>query len=173
MKHKWGSLFLSGALLAASSIASATTLVKMELDDIVQAASACVVGEAVGVEYVNEGGSVATLTTFRVTDTAFGNVDQLLTVRTAGGKRQSTKISTTEVVAGAPSFFVNSQAMLFLSENSGSSDYSIVGFSQGVFPVVDSVVTLPENGAENLNVDAAVDMMSARRNAGVTLGLPQ
>jgi hypothetical protein len=172
MKSKWGTLFLSGALLTASSIATATTLVKMELDDIIQEASACVVGEAIGVDYISDEGGVATLTTFRITDTAFGNTGETLTVRTAGGQRKNTKISMTEVVAGTPRFFENGESMLFLSENS-TGDYSIVGFSQGVFPVVDSVVTLPENGAQNLNVGDAIDMMSARRNAGVTLGLPQ
>lgn len=173
MKLKWGSILFSGALMTASTIASATTLIKMELDDMIQAASACVVGEAVGVEYVEDETGVATLTTFRVTDTAFGNIDQTFTLRTAGGKRQNTKISTTEVVAGTPLFFENSQSMLFLSENSGTGDYSIVGFSQGIFPVIDSVVTLPESGAENISVDDAVDLMSERRNAGLTLGLPQ
>jgi hypothetical protein len=140
---------------------------------MIQAASACVVGEAVGVQYVDDESGVATLTTFRVTDTAFGNVDQTFTVRTAGGKRSNSKISMTEVVAGTPRFFQNSQSMLFLNENQGSDDYSIVGFSQGAFPVVDSVVALPESGAESLSVGDAINMMSARRNAGTTISLPQ
>lgn len=173
MKLKLGKLFISGALLATSTLLSATTLVKMEFDDMVKAASACVVGETIDVKYINDQGGMATLTTFRVTQTAFGNVGETITVRTAGGVRQSTKISTTEVVAGAPKFFENTESLLLLNENDGTNDYNIVGFSQGVFPVVDSIVSLPQNVGNNLSVDSAISIMSARRNAATTFGLPQ
>jgi hypothetical protein len=173
MKSTWGKVLITGTLFAASKLVSATTLIEMDFDEMVQAASACVVAEAVGIEYANEQGRMVTLTTFKVMDTAFGDTGETITVRTDGGSRKNTKISTTEVVAGSPRFFENSQSLLLLTQNSSTSDYSIVGYSQGIFPVVNATVTLPENVGSSLSVDDALNMMNSRRNSGVTLGLPQ
>ncbi|TDF42273.1 hypothetical protein EYS14_05445 [Alteromonadaceae bacterium M269] len=175
MRKKWAISIFSGALLM-SSLSSATTLIQQSFDDMVQSASACVVAEKVSVEYLDVQGSMVTLTTFQVNDTAFGEVGETIVVRTAGGVKKRGKISTAEVVAGSPRFFDNSQSLLLLNENNGTNDYSIVGFSQGVFNVVETaqgaLVNMPENLGGSLSVDEAVDMMSARRSAGATIGLP-
>lgn len=173
MKRTLSKLFVAGVVVLTSTLLSATTMKKMSIEEIVQTASACVVAKAKNAKQVYENGAMVTLTTFEVTDTAFGNTPQLITVRTDGGSRQLTKISTTEVVAGTPQFFTNDTSMLFLNENSASSDYSVVGVSQGMFPVVDSAVNLPENEGKTMKVKEAIKLMSTRKNSGKKLGLPQ
>jgi len=76
----------TGLALISASSANATTLDQLSFNEIVNQSSACVVGKVQSVESVNRNGQVMTLTTFEVTDTAFGNVGQTVTVETAGGR---------------------------------------------------------------------------------------
>ncbi|MBF7073513.1 hypothetical protein ISG33_08910 [Glaciecola sp. MH2013] len=164
MKMKWSSILFAFAVLSLSTYSSATTLAKMDFEDMVKAASACVVAEAMDVTYTQEQGGMVTLTTFKVMDTAFGDTDKTITVRTAGGMRSNSKIQMTEVVAGAPRFFKNAQSMLLLSEHGNSGHFNIVGVSQGVFPVANAVVSLPESMGANVSIDDAISLINERRN---------
>jgi len=71
-KSKWMMGLVSVASLVAASTAGATTLSKLKFDEMVNAASVCVMGDAVSSSQETRNGQVVTLTTFNVTKTAFG-----------------------------------------------------------------------------------------------------
>lgn len=168
MIKKWIISGVTGTLLTTSSIASATSLIKQDFNDMVKSASACVVAEKVKAVYLEEQGSMYTLTTFKVSSTAFGDTDETITVRTPGGAKKLGKLSTTEVVAGAPQFFYQQESLLLLNEMS-SGQYSVTGFSQGVFPVLDTpqgdMITLPEDLGGQTELDEALELIAERRTA--------
>lgn len=134
------------SVLAVLQGASATTFEKMSMVELAQSADLVVIGEAISTESLRENGQVVTRTTFDVMASATGSGPKTVTVETPGGRFTRGKIIASEVVAGAPTFFTGSQAMLFLSEGEGGR-FSIVGFNQGLFAVNDgSVAFAPADG---------------------------
>ena len=158
----------TGVALLSATAANATSLDQLSFDEIVNQSAACVVGKVVSSESVKRNGQVVTLTTFSVSNTAFGNVSQTVTVETAGGKSKLGRLQVSEVVAGAPRFFTNQESLLFLSTANTAGEYKLMGFNQGLFSVnptgvgVD-FVTLPINEGEQMSVDSALSVIRAAR----------
>jgi len=162
-KSKWMMGLVSVASLVAASTAGATTLSKLKFDEMVNAASVCVMGDAVSSSQETRNGQVVTLTTFNVTKTAFGTPGSTITVRTAGGKTTMGRLSVSEVVAGSPQFFSGTDNVMLLSLDAASNEYSIVGFNQGLFPVGNSTVQLPQDAGGQMDVDEAIDLIRQQR----------
>lgn len=157
-------------LFLFSTFASATTSIEMTFADLVHNSDACVVASVMDVNFVEEQGGVYTYTKFRVKETAFGNPSEIITVKTPGGERQLGRLPVAEVVPGAPRFFKNQDNLLFLSQNSQSSDaneYQITGFSQGAMTIRDaaagSMVQLSTRG--DVSIDEAMDAIQEQREA--------
>ena len=155
--------------LVFASQVSATSLKKLDFDDMVAQANACVVAEAQSATTEFRNGQVTTLTTFRVTKSAFGNVGQTITVATDGGERTMGRLQVAEVNAGAPRFFTNQESLLFLSEANAQGAFNILGYNQGRFAVRENangvdMVSLPVGDGGQITLDNALSVISDARS---------
>jgi len=165
-KKRWIAGAVSAAALLASAGASATTLNQLSFGEMVSSASACVSGEVIGSSVIERDGAVYTQTQFRVTKTAFGNTDNVITVETSGGAKKLGRLRAAEVNAGTPVFFENQERLLLVTPNaSGTMD--IVGYNQGSFPILNGSVTLPGT-LSVLSVDDAFDAINDTRSNSAT-----
>ena len=86
---------------------------------------------------------------------------------TPGGRYNNGKISVSEVHAGSPVFLAGTQSMLFLND-SGSNEYSIVGYMQGVYTVNETpegaAVQLPSSAGGPVAIDDALAIARDARN---------
>jgi len=153
---------VSTSLLAlVGTAAQATSLEASQFNTLVHDAEACVVGTVENVSYATVEGRAYTLTTFNVTDVAFGDVKDTVTVKTPGGRLTSAPIAVSETVAGMPRFFGQSSYLLILDDN-GSNEMAIAGAFQGAVAVVNDQVRLPESSAI-LDVEAALEAINGIR----------
>ena len=156
------SLIATGAALstyAFSLSASATSLVELDLKDLVDGSTMVVVGEAIAQENANTNDGAFTNTTFSVSDNITGGAVGNVTVSVPGGFYNNGKYKLRETYPGAPSFLPGMEVLMFLSDQAGNGNYSVVGFSQGALLVRDSiegkVVNLPNDGLGPVSIDTA------------------
>lgn len=171
-----GMLSASAILMAAAS--NATTLEKLSFGEIVKEASACIIGDVLSVVTEKRGNEVVTLTTFKVTKTAFGQVPETITVMTSGGSTQLGRLSVSEVVAGTPRFFNDQNSLMLLSEDKATGTFQIVGTNQGLFavnggPSGNSTVFLPEGLGGEVTVEDALQIIQQQRITPTENGLGQ
>lgn len=169
-KHRLA-LLAGGAIAAASMPASATTLVRMDFQELVAAAEVVVVGEATASRTEETAEGVRTITTFEVDSAVVGAPGGTVEVATPGGSIQSGRFKLRIADAGAPLYILGSEALLMLDANAGDA-YSVVGYSQGSFAVFDTPrgesVKLPDNENPETVAEAA-DRIRAEKespNAG-------
>lgn len=159
-----GAFVGAAAICACAGLAQASTVEKMSLEDMVAAADAAVVGEAVGAASVRKAdGSVVTLTRFRIVDSAFGPTGGEITVETPGGAISGAKFRMSEIEPGAPTFFLGAQSLLFLEPQQDGA-YTIVGFFQGAAPVAGDAA-----GAQSLRLPGRADAAVGVREALSTI----
>jgi hypothetical protein len=153
------------AMLATT--ASATTLKKLTFREKAKEAEVGVLATVTGSETELVDGAVYTLTTFQVSDIAFGDAPQTITVRTEGGSRPGALIRVSETVAGSPTFISGSTNLLLLDETDGA--YEVVGFNQGVFGAFDvdgsKRILFPEDKGGIVTVDEAFSILNDERSA--------
>jgi hypothetical protein len=123
-------------LAIAAAPATATTLLRLSFEDIVEQANVVAVGEAASsrVEQTEQG--VVTVTTFEVTTPIVGEAPATFEIATPGGVVNRGAVAVREALPGAPTFLLGAEAMLFLSGDAEA--YSLVGFSQGAYAVFDT-----------------------------------
>ncbi|MGF1544135.1 MAG: hypothetical protein ACFB00_06505 [Parvularculaceae bacterium] len=159
---------VAGASFLGAPAAVATSLVKQDFDEMARNANVCVIATAVSTKSAVRDGAPVTETVFTVDDVAFGSPARTITVVSDGGRIPNAKAPMAEVVAGAPRFFSGGSSLLLLTERSDGA-YGVVNFSQGVFPVVETVegasVTLPASAGGVTAVDTALDAARNARNA--------
>lgn len=129
-------LLLACAALAASS-ASATTLIRMDLNALVDEADAVVVATAQSSRVERTANGVYTITTFNVSDAVVGQTPGSFEVMAEGGSYSSGKFKVGETVAGAPIFPIGSDQLLFLDEGA-ANEFTVVGFNQGAAAIFDA-----------------------------------
>jgi hypothetical protein len=122
-------LALSGLLLI-SAAAQATTLLRMDLDQLTTAAGAVARVRCIENESRVEGGEIWTFTRFEVTEVLKGTLAPQINVRLIGG-RVGSLVSTVE---GVPRFQPGEEAFLFL-EATRAGDLSVTSWAQGTFRV--------------------------------------
>ena len=110
--------------------ARATTLARMNLDELAAAADAVVHVQCLQNESRWEGSEIWTFTSFEVVETMNGAVPRFLSVRLLGG-RVGHLIST---VSGVPRFVPGEEAILFL-ERTRAGDFSVTGWVVGTFRI--------------------------------------
>ncbi|GJL92264.1 hypothetical protein [Hyphococcus sp.] len=139
--------------ISAVTPATATSLQKLRLDDMVDQSSSVVVGEAMSSRTERTDAGVFTYTDFRVSDAAFGDMGGTVTVTTLGGRYQIGKFKFAETWPGSPHFSAGTRFVLFLQE-SQLGQAEVVGYSQGAINVVESSdgdsVRTPEGAMEKL-----------------------
>ncbi len=146
------------ALMGTS--AQATTVQSTDLGDLVHDAEACVIGTVSDVSYETKDGQTFTYATFDVTEVAFGNVSNTVTVKMPGGRISTATIPVNESSAGTPRFFSNMSYFLLL-DNAGD-EFVISGVFQGAVPIVNDRLRLPQSSVV-MDVDAALAAVNDMR----------
>lgn len=136
---------MAAALCLALS-AAATTIVKMDLDELTSAAHVVARGKCLSSEARMDGGYIWTFSTFEVSETLKGNAGRQITVRLLGGKVGHMK----STVDGVPQFQPGEDVFLFL-EPTREGDLTVTSWVQGTFRVRAD----PQTGKESVTQDSA------------------
>jgi hypothetical protein len=139
-------LFLMGIALAAV-VASATTLAPLSFDDLAHQSVAVAQLRCLGSESLWECGEIWTDTRFEVVEQHKGPLDDIVTVRTLGGRVGDLHAH----VDGVPEFRVAEEVYLFLWAKPGEP-YRVMGWSQGTFRIARNA----RGGEEKVTLDSAV-----------------
>src|SRR5690554_3541807 len=132
---------LSIFVCALASTASAATVERMDLDELVQRSDAVVVAQVADVQTeLDERGRVVSIIELRVRETLKGPATQTVKIRQIGGAHGN--IVTR--VPGMPSFQVADQGVLFLSGDVELRPTAVTGLAQGYF----RVALGPDNATE-------------------------
>jgi hypothetical protein len=117
----------------------ATTAVEHSEADLIQAAEIIVVGRVAETQSTWIGNDLVTLATISVTETLKGNPGSEVTVVVPGGVDANRKIPIAMTFPAAPELLKQESVLLFLTaEGRVVGGYSVVGFSQGKFTIVES-----------------------------------
>lgn len=134
------------ATLILALSAAATTILKMDLDELTRAARVVARGKCVASEARLDGGYIWTFTTFEVTETLKGSAPRQISVRLLGGKVGHMKAT----VDGVPQFRTGEDVFLFL-EPTREGDLTVTSWVQGTFRVQRDTQT----GQESVTQDSA------------------
>lgn len=126
MQMRW----LVCAVLIAGAAANATTLVRMTVREMTQAAELVVRARCVENVAKWDAREIWTFTTFEIEEAWKGSPPREIVVRLLGG----TTAELTSSVDGAPRFHAGEEVVLFLA-STGRGDYSVVSWMQGTFRV--------------------------------------
>jgi hypothetical protein len=147
--HKEESMKIARLVVLATSLvwltaagARATTIVRLDLADMVSAASRIVVGTIAGAESVWVGRELFTRYTVTVEEALLGD-GGTVTVLVPGGVDRTRRVPIGMAVAGAPALVSGERAVLLLApidHPAVRGDLQIVGFNQGRFPIVEGRV---------------------------------
>ncbi len=122
-------VWLAVALLSAS-VAGATTIERMSLAKLSQAAPLIVRARCTGNSVALDAGEIWTFTSFQVEETWRGDALPQITVRLLGG----TMGNITSHVSGVPQFRPGEDVILFL-QPTARGDFSVVSWRQGTFRI--------------------------------------
>jgi hypothetical protein len=148
-KHGYLLPFLATlALCFAPGDGEATTLVPLDMDDLVIEADNIVLGTVVAkhsewhANYVQQRSLLYTVYALATEDVLKGQAGGSIEFRVVGGEDGTTTLT----VPGAPRFEVGERVVVFLRDPIPDAVTDIVGLEQGKFTVVDE--TVAENGME-------------------------
>jgi hypothetical protein len=116
--------------LDASQPAGGTTLVRMSLAQITQAAQVIVRARCMGNSTGWDAGEIWTFTSFEIEEVWHGSAPSQISVRLLGGRAGN----ITSTVSGVPRFSPGEEVVLFL-EPTPRGDFSIVSWEQGTFRI--------------------------------------
>ena len=168
MKSKLRKGVIAGVLaLSLAMPATASTFDAAELDNFIENATACVIGEVTAIEYEQRGPFMYTKSTVSVSDTAFGSTASEITVLTLGGPIPNMAVPVAQVAAGVPTLRKGQELMFVLDATAQGGEYTISGLSAGAINVVDGAVAL-SNGQGRISLNDAITTMQAIR-AGDTV----
>lgn len=158
-------LFLG--LLAAASAGRATTLVRMDLEQLATAAQVVARVRCLDTASRWDAGHIWTFTTFEVLETFKGFAPREITVRLIGGRVGSLH----SVVDGVPRFRAGEEAILFL-EPTPAGEHTVVSWVQGTF----RIRRVSETGRATVTQDtsglAVFDPATRRARSGAVRNLP-
>lgn len=138
MKTKRPILALAAVGILLASGLSATTLMKMSTGEMTLDADTIVIGTCVSAETARVGGRLVTLIEVSVDETLKGTAASGLTMIVPGGIDHDRPVPVAVTVPGAPTVFPNENVLLFLGHSAAVvGAYDVVGFSQGVYEVVE------------------------------------
>jgi hypothetical protein len=140
-------LFLVGlAMLTLTAVlTSATTLARLELNQLARASTAVARLRCMGSQVLWEQGELWTETRFEVVEVSKGPLFGIVRVRTLGG----TSGHLRSFVEGVPVFRAGEEVYLFLWAKAGEP-YLVVGWSQGTFRIMREAQT----GMERVTQDS-------------------
>jgi hypothetical protein len=118
------------ALVASALNVSATTFMRMSLEQLVSAAPLIVRARCQGSMVSAERGEIRTITSFEVREVWKGSAPAVLRVRLLGGRTAQ----LTSHVEGVPQFRPGEDVVLFLEPKRNGS-YSVLSWAQGTFRI--------------------------------------
>lgn len=124
------SIFVLWVAVLIAGTAGATTLLRMNIDQMTAASAWVVRARCLDTESRWELSHIWTLTRFETLETLKGSGPAEFTVRLVGGKARG----LTSTVEGAPRFHPGEEVFLFLAETT-LHDHTVVGWAQGTFRV--------------------------------------
>jgi hypothetical protein len=128
-----------GLLVAILTVpaAQATTAVERSEADMVQEATLIVAGQCTHLQSQWAGHTLVTLATIQVSEVLKGSAGSTVTVALPGGVDVNRRIPVAMSYPAAPVILQQQQVLLFLTpQELVAGSYSIVGFSQGMFSLV-------------------------------------
>lgn len=138
MKSRWRRIALTVLGLILVGSAGATTLMQMSPSDMAVQADTIVIGNCVGAESQRADGSVMTVVEIDVLETLKGASATQVQMVIPGGIDASRPVPVAIIFPGAPSVVRDEKVLLFLNEsNVVPGAYDIIGFSQGIYEVVE------------------------------------
>ncbi len=168
MKLKLRKSVIGGVMaLALAMPATASTLDAAALDNYIDNATACVVGEVTAIEYEQRGPFIYTKSTVSVSDTAFGSTASEITVLTLGGPIPNMAVPVAQVAAGVPSLHKGQELMFVLDATGQSNEYTIAGLSAGAINIVNGAAgpqVALAGGQGRISLDQAIETMQAIRD---------
>ena len=130
-QRKTLAILASTVLLVGMALrANATTMVRMDLDQLTAAASTVARVRCLSNEWRVEEGTAWTITTFEVLETLKGSAPHRITVRLVGGRSGNLRVR----VEGVPRFEIGEEAYLFLEPNR-AGELTVTSWAQGTFRV--------------------------------------
>lgn len=151
------------AVLLGATAARATTLARMNLDELAAAASVVARVHCLGNESRWEGREIWTFTNFEVMEAIKGTVPRLITVRLLGG--QVGHLHST--VDGVPRFRPDEEVILFL-EPTPAGDFSVTSWVQGTFRIHRDAHTGQESVTQDSSAFPVLDPVTRQfRTAGI------
>jgi hypothetical protein len=146
-KFLWLCLLASLILLGlTAAFANATTLARLDFNDLAQQSSAVARLRCLGSEFHWDRGELWTETRFEVLERNKGLLPGIITVRTIGGVSGHLHSH----VDGVPVFRNGEEVYLFLWERPGEP-YRVLGWAQGTFRIARN----PDSGFETVTQDSA------------------
>ena len=143
-------------IFALASVAHATTLLKLTMDDLVDRSARIVHGEVSTIEPRKENGRIVTYITLDVRETLKGPADQTqVSFRVLGGRMGD----LVTIVHGTPQFSVGEETLVFLEQPSTKKGPTpplvVTGMTQGKFritkgPDQKTLYVVPSLGETNL-----------------------
>jgi hypothetical protein len=156
---------LCGLVLAIS--AGATTIARMNLDELTRAAHVVARGKCVSSEARFDNGNIWTFTTFEVEETLKGSAVGQITIRLPGGKVGH----LTSTVDAVPQFRAGEEAYLFL-EPTAAGDLSVTSWVQGTFRVRRDAATAKETVTQDTAAVAVFDPATRQFKANGVRNMP-
>jgi hypothetical protein len=154
-------------LMMTGSAATGTTLARMSLAQMSQAAQAIVRARCLGSATGWDAGEIWTLTSFEVDEVWRGSPPARITVRLLGGRIGN----LTSSVSGVPRFRSGEDVILFL-ERTPRGDFSVVSWEQGTFRISREVATGRESVTQDTASFATFDPATRRFEATGARNLP-
>ena len=160
---------LSGvfACIVMAVSAGATTLVRVNLDELVAAAHVVARVKCVSSEARWDRGEIWTFTTFDVLEALKGSAPRQITVRLLGGRIGHLK----STVDGVPRFGPGEEAYLFL-EPTGAGDLAVTGWVQGTFRVRRDLSTHKEAVTQDTGAVTVFDSATRKYTPGGVRHMP-
>jgi len=122
------------AWLCLSTVAPATTLVKLSLDEMVAKSTDIVRGRVRGCQSAQRGPGVVTDCVITVSERLKGTPAGTMTVSVPGGTLKTAKGRVRHMIAGTPEFDEKQEYLLFLWRGQSGINH-LIGLSQGVLGV--------------------------------------
>jgi hypothetical protein len=165
-------LALAGALSVSAAVA--TTMAQLNLKQIAKAAPVAVVGKVISASTINTDAGFVTVSKVKLDDVIWGTNADTVEVAVSGGSQVIGRYRVGTSDAGAPLLASNKEVVLMLTPDATTGKFAIVGFNQGVFPVVNTAegkaVMLP--GVNKLMpLNAAMSAIREARAADLGDGL--
>lgn len=166
MKRKQILVTMLGGLFLALSL-GATTLRRMNLDELTDASSAVARVRCLASEARWENGQIWTLTTFEVLELIKGNAHHQITVRLIGGKVDH----LFERVEGVPRFMPGEEVYLFLQSHQ-MGELTVTSWVQGTFRLRRDVNTWQEAVTQDTGAVTIFDPTTRQFRPGGVRNMP-